>query len=373
MFKIFICGPLCERPLLEQVLGRAVSGVEMTSAVLPDYQLRCADGANAPILGFSRGEQTFGVLFNATDSDQACLSYYLEATGHLWSTATVVCSAGASQTVEIYTRADTVSLQKEPWQASTWRETWFSLTLRAAEEIMAYHGQKPASEVAGGLIAIHLRAAAWVDQKSRPENPAHPLSEHVRVHARKRPYMNFFALEEIDFQHRRYDGTWSETMNRASFLVGQAAAILPYDPIRDEVLLVEQFRAATYIAGETNPWMWEPVAGLIDPGETPEQAARREALEEAGIVIEHLDSAGRTYSSSGASGELVYLFVGTGSLENVAGGGGLASEGEDIRRQILSFDALMEGVDKQRYQDMPLVATALWLARHRDRIRANLQ
>ncbi|WP_282096830.1 NUDIX domain-containing protein [Epibacterium ulvae] len=373
MFKIFICGPLCERPLLEQVLGRAVSNEEITSAVLPDYQLRCADGANAPILVSSEGEQTSGVLLNATDSDQACLFYYLEATGHLRSTATVVCSEGVSHTVEIYARADTVSSQKEPWQASTWRETWFSLTLRAAEEVMAYHGQKPASEVAGSLIAIHLRAAAWVDQKSRPEDPAHPLSEHIRVHARKRPYMNFFALEEIDFQHRRYDGTWSETMNRASFLVGQAAAILPYDPIRDEVLLVEQFRAATYIAGETNPWMWEPVAGLIDPGETPEQAARREALEEAGIVIEHLDSAGRTYSSSGASGELVYLFVGTGRLENVAGGGGLASEGEDIRRQILSFDALMEGVDKQRYQDMPLVATALWLARHRDRIRATLQ
>ena len=156
-------------------------------------------------------------------------------------------------------------------------------------------------------------------------------------------------------------------------LVGRASVVLPYDPVRDQVLLVEQFRAATFIAGEKRPWMWEPVAGLIDLGETPEQAAYREAAEEAGVTISHLEKVTQGYPSSGASGEFVYIFVGVADLSDIRGGGGVAGENEDLRSEILSFDALMQGIDDHRYQDMPLITAALWLSRHRERLRAELR
>jgi 8-oxo-dGTP pyrophosphatase MutT (NUDIX family) len=115
--------------------------------------------------------------------------------------------------------------------------------------------------------------------------------------------------------------------------------------------------------------MWEPVAGLIDPGETPEDTAYREAVEEAGVTLTALEPVAQVFSSSGSSGEFVHIFIGLTDLSRLSGGGGLDTEGEDIRSQVISFDALMEGIDRQTYQDMPLVTAALWLARHRDRLR----
>ena len=113
-----------------------------------------------------------------------------------------------------------------------------------------------------------------------------------------------------------------------------------------------------------------PVAGLVDPGESAETTARREALEEAGLALTRLESAGRCYSSTGSSGEFLHLFIGIADLSDAPqGGGGLASEGEDIASRIVGFDELMRGVDAGEYKDLPLLTTALWLARHRDRLR----
>ncbi len=160
------------------------------------------------------------------------------------------------------------------------------------------------------------------------------------------------------------------TINRGTILIGEAAVVLPYDLRRDAVLLIEQFRAAIYIGGATSPWTLEPPAGLIDPGETPEQAARRETREEVGLEVDHLEAVGSLYSSSGSSSEYVHVFCGLTDFSSVVGGGGVPSEGEDIRSKVMSFQELMQGVDNRTFQDMPLVTAALWLARHRDRLRA---
>ena len=89
----------------------------------------------------------------------------------------------------------------------------------------------------------------------------------------------------------------------------------------------------------------------------------------AGLTLAALEKAGEVYSSTGSSSEYLHLYVGITALTGDGAIGGLASEGEDIRSRILSYDELMEGVDGNRYRDMPLVTTALWLARHRDRLR----
>ena len=207
--------------------------------------------------------------------------------------------------------------------------------------------------------------------RNRSPDPERDLSRDVIVTAHHHPYARFFSLQEIDVQVRQYDGGMSDVLNRAAVLVGEAAVVLPYDPVRDCVLLVEQFRAPVFMAGDPAPWIWEPVAGLLEPGEAAETAARREALEETGLTIGRLESAGEMYSSTGSSTEYLHLFVGFADLGGDITGTGGTDEGEDIRSQVISYEALMQGVDGGRYKDMPLVTTALWLARHRDRLRGS--
>ena len=115
--------------------------------------------------------------------------------------------------------------------------------------------------------------------------------------------------------------------------------------------------------------MWEPVAGMVDPGESPEEAAHREAMEEAHLTLAALEPAGRAYSSSGSSTEFLHLFVGIAELTTTIEDGGVDTEGEDIRSRILAFSELMDMVDRHEIKDMPLLALANWLARHRQRLR----
>jgi nudix-type nucleoside diphosphatase (YffH/AdpP family) len=136
-------------------------------------------------------------------------------------------------------------------------------------------------------------------------------------------------------------------------------------------LLVEQFRTGPLARGEPNPWMIEAIAGRVDPGETPEQAALREAGEEAGITIERLIEAPRYYPSPGAKSEFIYSYIGIADLPDGAGApGGVADEGEDIRPHLLSFEALLGLVNTGEAGNAPLILLTLWLDRMRDRLRA---
>jgi ADP-ribose diphosphatase len=223
--------------------------------------------------------------------------------------------------------------------------------------------------VARRLPGIRIRAAARVAAQARPTDAEHDLVRDVVVHAHHRRYSNFFAAEEMDLQYRRYDGQLSPVLNRGAQILGQAVVVLPYDVARDAVLLVQQFRAPVFMGGDPSPWIQEPVSGLIDPGENAEFAAHREAMEEAGLNLLRLEKVGGLYSSTGANSEFVHMFVGLADFNSRQSGGGLAEEGEDIRGEIVAYDDLIKGVDQGRYCDMPLVTTALWLARHRDRLR----
>ena len=137
--------------------------------------------------------------------------------------------------------------------------------------------------------------------------------------------------------------------------------------------MIEQFRAGPYARGDANPWLIETVAGRIDGGETPEEAARREAEEEAGLTLKALIAGPRYYPSPAAKAEYIYSFVGIADLpDSAAGLGGLASEAEDIRSHVISFDRLMALVDSGEIDNAPLQLIAFWLARERPRIRADI-
>ena len=100
-------------------------------------------------------------------------------------------------------------------------------------------------------------------------------------------FQGYFRVSRYHFRHGLYQGGQSDVIKREVFERGPAGAVLPYDPRRDEVVLIRQFRAGAYVAGH-HPWTWEIVAGIIENDETPEDLIRREAVEEAGLTVGEL-------------------------------------------------------------------------------------
>jgi nudix-type nucleoside diphosphatase (YffH/AdpP family) len=192
----------------------------------------------------------------------------------------------------------------------------------------------------------------------------------VVVSGARLPYANFFAVEEYEVSWRQFDGGMSPSVTRAVFVSGDAVTVLPYDPVRDRVLVVEQFRAGPLARGDAQAWQIEAIAGRIDPGETPEQAARREAVEEANLRLDRLLEVARYYPSTGGVSEYIYSYVALTDLpDGSAGVFGVEGEAEDIRGHLISFDRLMDLVASGEVENAPLIITALWLQRERARLR----
>jgi ADP-ribose pyrophosphatase len=237
---------------------------------------------------------------------------------------------------------------------------------------MALYGQTEATSIAGRRSAMLVRGAARVRAGSPGPASLRRSAEagDVVVAVRQYPYANFFSVEEYDLSFRRFDGTMSPVVNRATFISGDAVTVLPYDPLRDRVLLIEQFRAGPFARGDSNPWQLEAIAGRIDPGETAEEAARREAVEEAGLQLGALLPVVGYYPTPGAKTEFLYSYVALCDLpDGCAGVFGVEGEAEDIRGHLLSFDRLMELVASGEASNAPLILTALWLQRERGRLR----
>ncbi|MFW8592933.1 NUDIX domain-containing protein [Cribrihabitans neustonicus] len=371
MADLFLYGTLRHLPLLELVLGRAGQALNAEAARLPGFGVFQVKGQPFPSIEECAGMEAEGILVRDLSADDLdALNFYEGGFDYALKPVSVLCADGREARAEVYFPEPGQWETAGPWDLAAWVRDWGALSLRAAEEVMAYRGRMTAAEVAEVFPSVRRRAAAWLAARARPSDPAHDLAQDVIVHEHRRAYMNFFAMEEMDLQFRRYDGSMSPVLTRCAPMAGHAAVVLPYDPVRDEVLLVEQFRTPPFMMGEASPWMWEPVAGVIDPGETPEQTAIREAQEEAGVTITRLEPVTRAYPSSGALAEVIFIFVGLTDLRDINGGGGVAGEGEDLRSQRLSFGELMVGIDTQIYQDLPLVTAALYLARHRERLRS---
>ncbi|HHX90774.1 MAG TPA: NUDIX domain-containing protein [Paracoccus sp.] len=238
---------------------------------------------------------------------------------------------------------------------------------------MALLPHTPPAAVQARYRMLQMRVASRARARSQPA-PATlrraPRPDDLEIIARTTPYAYFFGVEEADLRFRRFNGSFSDKVRRAGFVMADAVTVLPYDPARDRVLVVEQFRFGPFARGDLNAWTLEPIAGRIDPGESPEQALRREAGEEAGLNLGALHPVGSYYPSPGAVSEYLYSYVGMAALGPEAGGvRGLESEAEDIRAHVIAFAHLMELVDSGEVQNGPLLISAHWLARHRDRLR----
>jgi ADP-ribose pyrophosphatase len=196
--------------------------------------------------------------------------------------------------------------------------------------------------------------------------PNHARDVEILEHST--PYEGYFRIDAYRLRHRRFGGGWTDIMARELFERGRAAVVLPYDPLRDEVVLIEQFRVGAYAAG-LGPWLIETVAGIVEPGESPEDVVRREAIEEAGCQIATLESSGTVMPSPGGSSEILYLYCGRVDSEGVGGLHGLVHEHEDIRAFTLPTDEALERLARGDILNGSAVMTLQWLALNRERLK----
>lgn len=179
----------------------------------------------------------------------------------------------------------------------------------------------------------------------------------------------YFQMEKYTFEHELYAGGFSQHFTREVFERGCAAAVLPYDPKLDQVVLIEQFRAGA-IKTMKQPWMKEVVAGIIEIGEQAEDVAKRESIEEAGCQIGQLELISRYFVSPGGTTEECYLFCGEVDVTNVGGLHGLADENEDIKVEVVSAQQAFDWVKDGTINSAAGVMSLLWLENHRERLMA---
>ncbi len=351
-------------------MGRSAGDLSATQAALPDHAVYAVQDQPFPMIVAEKGRQASGILVQGLgDAERNRLAFYEGGFEYDLRPQTVMTEDGKEHQALVFFPDTNTWKTSAPWDLEVWVRDWGAVSEFAAEEVMAHYGRVDASAIARSFPAIRTRAWARLAARQRGTGDERSVADDVIVHDRKHAYVNYFGVDELELQHRQYDGAMSPVLHRSGLMQGSAVIVLPYDPVRDTVLLVEQFRAPVFLIDDPEPWMWEPVAGMIDPGETPQQAATREAMEEAQISISQLEYAGSAYSSSGSSTEYVYLYVGLGDLTNTVESSGVASEGEDIRSRILPFDEFIDMVDAHVFKDLPLLTLAHWLARNRDRLR----
>jgi ADP-ribose pyrophosphatase len=183
-------------------------------------------------------------------------------------------------------------------------------------------------------------------------------------------YKGFLRIDRFRFRHRLYSGTWSAPRDYEVLRRGRAVAIVLYDPERDSVVLIEQFRLPAFLAGAA-PWQLETVAGLIDAEDEPPAAvAIRETREEAGIELIGAPIAIRRYMpSAGGSDECVLLYCGRVDARQACGVHGLAEEHEDIRVVVKTTAEVEALIDEGGIESGHTLVALYWLLRHRERLR----
>jgi ADP-ribose pyrophosphatase len=193
-------------------------------------------------------------------------------------------------------------------------------------------------------------------------------SRKVDILERVTAFQGHFRVDRYRLRHETFDGGMSAEITREIFERGHAAAALPYDPVRDEVVLLEQFRVGAHAAGR-EPWMIEIVAGIIEDGETPESLVQREMLEEAGLTPLELEPMATILTSPGGASETVHFFCARIDSSDAGGLFGLDHEGEDIRAFVVPGDDVADLLTSGQVENGHAVLALQWFLLNRDRLR----
>jgi len=195
------------------------------------------------------------------------------------------------------------------------------------------------------------------------------MNKEWKLQERETLHKGWFNIYRYHFSHTLFAGGWSPTIDREVFERGNVAAVLPYDPYEDTVVLVEQFRIGA-MHDKENPWMTEVIAGMIEAGEHPEQVAIRESKEEAGLSLSELIPVREYYASPGGSTEKVHIFCALTDLSDAGGLHGLDAEDEDIQVIKCSAAQAIALLDKGNIKNAISIIAMMWFKANRDQLRS---
>ena len=184
-------------------------------------------------------------------------------------------------------------------------------------------------------------------------------------------YKGFFKVNLYDFDHATFDGKQIISVKREVFERGHAVAVLPYDPILNKVVLIEQLRIGA-LATKQSPWLLEIIAGMIAPGEEIEEVAHREAMEEAGLKLKKLIPMLDYLSSPGGTDERIYLYLAIVDSTGIEGVYGLEHEQEDIRVEVFDYQHALDLLQSGEIDNAATVICMQWLALNKTKLDKEL-
>lgn len=200
--------------------------------------------------------------------------------------------------------------------------------------------------------------------------------DDVEVLKLEAAYQGYFRMDRYHLRHRLYDGGWTSPMSREVFERGHAVAVLPYDPDRDRLIVIEQFRAGAFAAADSpwfsrdfSPWLLETVAGIIEDGESPEEVARREMVEESGCPVLDMIEVCHILTSPGGSTESTRIYCARVDVSEAGDFQGVEHEHEDIRVIVVSPEEAYQWLDAGRFVNAATVVALQWFRANRERLR----
>jgi len=192
----------------------------------------------------------------------------------------------------------------------------------------------------------------------------------VQILGKETLYQGFFKMVKYAFKHKLFEGGWSDVVQREVFERGHAVAVLPYDPVLDEFVMIEQFRIGA-LSTSSSPWLLEIVAGIIDEGETPEDVCCREAKEEAGLDIKKLHKALSYLASPGGTTERLHIYIGLVDASDAKGVHGLEYESEDILVHRVATSVAFDWINQGKIDNSATLIALQWFAMNKQQVLEN--
>ncbi len=363
---IFVFGTLRSDTLREIVLGRDMSSDDICEATIKDFQVYWAKEGPFPVMIPEPNSEAYGlVLKNLSEPDVERLNYYELGFDYVLATTSVETHAGQIGVSAYFCNRSDMATSKL-WSYDDWLSDHSEIQYLAAREFLDFFGTKFGDTAQVMYNSILKRAEVFVSESSTPSSALEigpDLNTNIQIEDLKREYLGFFALNQVDLKYPFFDNSTSGLKSRTILMGSEASLILPYDPILDKVLLVEQFRIGPFCRGDKAPWVYEPVAGMIEFGEKPEDAAKREVFEEAGIQVTNLVKINSGYPNPGEATTYFYNYIGIVDLSDYSPGiYGVRDEGEDIRTHVIDFKEVLSWSISNKLRVLPLTTMVLWLA-----------
>jgi len=371
--QIFIYGTLQSASLRAAVAGG--EPLMATPARLSGYEVLPLAGDVVPLIRRRDEAVTVGaVLDGISEAQLVRLDAYEGAFDYALIDVEVETETGPRR-AKMYLPPEEIVVGHGVWSFAAWTETHEAPAVLAAIELFAYVPPLTHTEIRRRWHMVEKRA--WAKLRAQEQRGVATVRHEaragdVRILHEAAPQGNFFGIQAIDVEYQQFDGTRSAVLPREVFVGIDAALVLPYDPVRDRILLVEQIRMGPVVRHDAQPWCLEPIAGMVDARETPLQAAVRESVEEAGLVDLELRPMASFYPSPGSSTDYFHAYLGLCDLPDThARFGGLATEAEDLRLHLMRFDEAMALVQSGEITAGPLIMMLYWLAASRDALRAS--